>query len=60
LSPLVKPLELSDEEQRDLVAFLESLTSEVASVLAFDARTVRIGERQSRASLDSGATRLTD
>ncbi len=36
--PLVKPLRLSDEEQRNLVAFLRTLTGDNTAALARQAR----------------------
>ncbi len=44
LSPLMKPLGLSDEEMDDLVAFLESLTADNIAVLVADAFAAPIGD----------------
>ena len=44
LSPLIKPLDLSVEEMDDLVAFLESLTSNNIATLVADAFAAPIGD----------------
>lgn len=44
LSPLIKPLALSDAEIDDVVAFLESLTGESVAVLVADAFAAPIGD----------------
>jgi cytochrome c peroxidase len=44
LSPLIRPLELSDDEKDDLVAFLESLTGENVDVLVSDAFAAPVGD----------------
>lgn len=44
LDPLLHPIDLSDAEVQDLVAFLESLTSNDLARLVEDARSVAIGE----------------
>ncbi len=44
LSPLIKPIDLNDQEVNDLVAFLESLTGENVGVLVADAFAAPIGD----------------
>lgn len=44
LSPLIKPLNLSDAEIGDLIAFMESLTGGNVSILVADAFTAPIGD----------------
>ena len=45
LDPLIRPLRLSEREQRDLVALLESLTGDDVSALVGDAFSAPIGDR---------------
>ena len=44
LDPRIRPLELSDSQQADLVRFLESLTSDDIPLLVRDARSQAIGD----------------
>jgi cytochrome c peroxidase len=44
LDPLVTPLDLTDAQAQDLVAFLEALTSPGVEALVRDARTAPIGD----------------
>ena len=44
LDPAIRPLGLSDQEQADLVAFLNSLTSPEVEVLVSDAFAAPIGD----------------
>jgi cytochrome c peroxidase len=46
LDPLIRPLSLSDEEARDLEAFLESLSGDNVDALVADAFTVPVGNTQ--------------
>ena len=44
LSPLIRPLDLSDEEINDIVAFLESLTGDNVATIVADAFAAPIGD----------------
>ena len=44
LDPRLKPLELSADEKRQLIAFLQSLTSDNVAAIAADARSTLIGD----------------
>jgi len=44
LDPLIKPLDLSEKEISDLVAFLKSLTGSNVNQLVSDAYTAPIGD----------------
>ena len=44
LSPLIRPLNLSDGEQEDLVAFLKSLTGDNVDALVLDAFAAPVGD----------------
>lgn len=46
LSPLIKPLGLTDEEKADVVAFLESLTGDNVATLVADAFAAPVGDVQ--------------
>ena len=46
LSPLIKPLDLSDAEIADLVAFLNSLTGSNVDTLVSDAFAAPVGDSQ--------------
>ena len=46
LDPRIRPLGLSRDQERDLVAFLESLTGSGIDVLVRDARSEHIGDRR--------------
>jgi cytochrome c peroxidase len=46
LSPLVKPLKLSDAEVNDLVAFLKALTGSNIEALVLDAFAAPVGDSQ--------------
>ena len=48
LSPMIKPLDLSVQEQADLVAFLNSLTGNNIKTLIADAFAVPIGDQDSQ------------
>lgn len=45
-APEIQPLNLTEAEQSDLVAFLESLTGDNVDALALDARSTPIGEQR--------------
>jgi cytochrome c peroxidase len=45
LDPLIRPLGLREDEQRDLVAFLESLTGSDVAALVTDALAAPVGNR---------------
>lgn len=44
LSPMIKPLNLTEQEKADLLAFLRSLTSETVGVLVSDAFAAPVGD----------------
>jgi len=44
LDPLIQPLQLSQQEQADLLAFLRSLTGSNVDAIVSDAYTVPVGE----------------
>jgi cytochrome c peroxidase len=44
LDPLIRPIDLSDDDMRALVAFLHSLTSPDVAALIEDARSVAVGD----------------
>ena len=52
LDPRLQPLGLSEEERRDLVAFLESLTGDGIDEIVADAFTVEVGNRRRPAAAD--------
>jgi cytochrome c peroxidase len=41
----IRPLDLTPTEQRDLVAFLHTLTADNVDALVADARSIEIGDR---------------
>lgn len=61
LSPLIQPLDLTEAEKEDLVAFLNALTGRHIDRLVADAFAAEIGDRRSdpasAASHDSGGSR---
>jgi cytochrome c peroxidase len=46
LDPLISPLDLNAQDASDLVAFLESLTGDNATLLVRDAQAAPIGDPQ--------------
>lgn len=53
LSPLIKPLHLSDAEIAELVAFLQALTGSNVETLVSDAFAAPVGERQTEFDADA-------